>query len=229
MRKLVLGWALESAANTIQLPPHQVERLQDILVSLPRTRTRVTVKNWHKVLGELRSMTIGLPGAQGIFSTLQERLRHPETKSRLRLSTSVHDFLDDFRCLAATLHERPTKITKLLPQAPSTIVTRDAAKDSMGGVNFLPNPNGTMKPVLWRHRFSEDIVARLVTDANPTGDLTISDLELAATVAHHDVLVQAIDLQERTNNNLHDNTAAIYWQREVSTTTTKAAAYIIRL
>jgi hypothetical protein len=46
----------------------------------------------------------------------------------------------------------------------------------MGGVNFLPNPNGTIQPVLWRQRFSEDIVARLVTDANPTGDLTISEL-----------------------------------------------------
>jgi hypothetical protein len=64
----------------------------------------------------------------------------------------------------------------------------------MGGVNFLPNPNGTMQPVLWRHRFSVDIVERLVTGANPTGDLTISDLEKVATVAHHDVLVQAIDL-----------------------------------
>jgi hypothetical protein len=69
-----------------------------------------------------------------------------------------------------------------------------------------------MQPVLWQHRFFGDIVARLVTDTNHTGHLTISDLELAATVAHHDVLIQANNLRERTTNNLHANTAAIYWQ-----------------
>jgi hypothetical protein len=49
----------------------------------------------------------------------------------------------------------------------------------------------------------------IVTDANPTGDLTISDFELAATVAHYDILVHAVDLRERTSNNLHDNTATV--------------------
>jgi hypothetical protein len=174
-------------------------------------------------------MTIGLSGAQGLFNTLQERLQHPETKWRLHISKSVHDFLDDFLCLAATLHERPTKIAELLPHVPSTIGASDAANDRMGGVHFLSNPNGTMQPIIWRQRLSEDIIARLVTDANPTGDLTISDLEVAVTVAHHDVLVQAIDLRERTTNNLHDNTATMYWQRKGSTTTTKSTSYLIRL
>jgi hypothetical protein len=73
MRKLVLGWTLDPEANTTQLPPHRVERLQDIIVYLPRTHTRVSVENWNKVLRELRSITSGLPGAQGLFSTLQER------------------------------------------------------------------------------------------------------------------------------------------------------------
>jgi hypothetical protein len=98
----------------------------------------------------------------------------------------------------------------------------------MGGIHFLPNPSDTMQPVLWRQRFSEDIVTRLVTYANSTGDPTISDLELATTVAHHDILVQSIDLRDRTINNLHDNTTFVYWQRK-GYTTTKAVAYLLRL
>jgi hypothetical protein len=47
----------------------------------------------------------------------------------------------------------------------------------------------------------------LVTDINPTGVLTISKFELAATVTHHDVLVHSVDLQERTTNDLHNTTA----------------------
>jgi hypothetical protein len=89
-----------------------------------------------------------LPGAQGLFSTLQKRLRHPATKYHLHLSTSVNDFLDDFRCLAATLLERPTKIAELSPQALSTIGASDAAKDGMGGLHFILNPDGTVYPIL---------------------------------------------------------------------------------
>jgi hypothetical protein len=65
-----------------------------------------------------------------------------------------------------------------------------------------------------------------VTDANPTGDLTISEFELAATFTHHDLIVHAVDLREHTTHNLNNNTAMIYWQRKGSTTTTttKAAA-----
>jgi hypothetical protein len=171
-----------------------------------------------------------------LHSTLQERLRHPGTKSRIRISTSVHDFLDDFRCLTTTLTERPTKITELLPRASSTIGAIDAAKDEMGGVHLLPNPDCTMHPILWRKCFPVGIINWLVTDANPTGDLTIGKFELAATVARHGILVQAVDLQERTPINLHDNTATVYWQRKGSTTTTtntttntKEAYYMLRL
>jgi hypothetical protein len=62
------------------------------------------------------------------------------------------------------------------------------------------------------------------------GDLTIIDFELAVTVAHHDILVQAMDICERTTANLHDNTETVYGQRKISTTTTtttKAELYIL--
>jgi hypothetical protein len=55
-----------------------------------------------------------------------------------------------------------------------------------------------------------DIINWLVTDVTPTGNLMISDFELATTVTHHDDLFHAVDLQEWTTNNLHDNTATVY-------------------
>jgi hypothetical protein len=152
------------------------------------------VKNWHKVPVELHSILIGLSGAQGLFSTLQERIRHPETKSCLRLIISVHDFLDDFQCLTVTRSERPSRIAKLLPHMPSTTGTCDAAKDGMVSIHFIPNPDGTMHPFLWQQHFPVDIINRLVTGTIPTSDLTISNFELAATVTHHDIGVQAVDI-----------------------------------
>jgi hypothetical protein len=81
----------------------------------------------------------------------------------------------------------------------------------------------------WRQLLTTELTIRLVTNANPGGNITISDLELAATVAHHDTLAHYADIGERTTNNLHDNTASVYWHRKSSTTTTKAASYILRL
>jgi hypothetical protein len=68
--KLVLGWLIDTVHKTIQLPPYRVERLQVILQDLPRTPKRVANRKWQQVLGELRSMSLGIPGARGLFSTL---------------------------------------------------------------------------------------------------------------------------------------------------------------
>jgi hypothetical protein len=78
--KLVLGWLIDTVRKTIQLPPHRVERLQVILQDLPRALKRVATRKWQQVLGELRSMSLGIPGARGLLSTLQHALRFPEAR-----------------------------------------------------------------------------------------------------------------------------------------------------
>ena len=96
-KKRMLGWNIDTVAQTIALPPHRAERLTAILDSIPRTQRTVPTKTWHKVLGELRSMSIALPGAQGLFSLLQEAFRHKDLqRPRLRLTQAIHGVLQDF-------------------------------------------------------------------------------------------------------------------------------------
>ena len=59
---------------TIALPPHRVARLKEIVHAIPHTHRRVGIDKCHKTLGELRSMALALPGAQGLFSQMQEAL-----------------------------------------------------------------------------------------------------------------------------------------------------------
>ena len=56
--KSVLGWIIDSEAITISLSPHRVARLKEILDEIPSTQRRISVKKWHKILGELRSMSL---------------------------------------------------------------------------------------------------------------------------------------------------------------------------
>jgi len=180
-------------------------------------------------------MSIALPGCAGLFSILQEAFRHEEAgRSRLRLSATLHGFLDDFRWLARDLAERPTRIAELIPdREPRTEGACDAASAGMGGVHFIPASHDArdddIVPILWRCRFPPWVQSRLASFANPRGTVTNSDLELAGSIAHNDVLAQFANVTERTTHNCYDNIAAVYWQRKGATTTLGPAAFLLRL
>jgi hypothetical protein len=227
---MVLGWIVDTVAQTIELPPHRLQRLTDLLDSIPPQQKRSGVKAWQRLLGELRSMTLAIPGSRGLFSVLQHALKPDQhgTLCRVHLSAAVHQFLADFRRLATTLASRPTRIAEIIPREPSVIGTTDASGIGMGGVAFINHHTGVV-PVLWRAQFDPLVRRRLVTHTNPRGSVTNSDLELAATVIHHDVLTSYVDLGGHTIHTFHDNTPAQHWQRKGSTTTSGPAAFLLRL
>jgi hypothetical protein len=158
---------------------------------------------------------------------LQHALRFPEAR-RIRPTASVHDFLDDFRHLALTLLQRPTRIIEVMPQQPGSIGACDAAASGMGAVHFFPTHDGVI-PLLWRAKFDAAVTARLVTFCNLKGVITNSDLELAASVVHANVLAQQVGICEHAIHNFCDNTVTKYWHDKGSTTSAAPAAYLLRL
>ena len=227
---VILGWIVDSVNKTISLPSHRAERLLHILHSITNDQRTIATKEWHKVIGELRSMSIAIPGCKGLFSVLQEAFRHEESdRPRLRLTKTLHGFLQDFRWLAKDLTSRPTRLAELIPdQTPSTNGACDAAGTGMGGVHFVPTSNKII-PLLWRQPFPPWVRDRLSSFKNLNGDITNSDLELAGSIAQNDVLAQAADVCEKTTHNSYDNIATVYWQRKGATTTLGPAAYLLRL
>jgi hypothetical protein len=95
--KNVLGWIINTAQGTLELPPHRRQRLAAIFDEV-RGQSRMALSKWHKILGELRSMSIGVPGSKGLFSTLQAAFRHTE-QNRVRITPAMHDQLADFEHL----------------------------------------------------------------------------------------------------------------------------------
>ena len=226
-RKVILGWILDTTTYTLELTERRLHRLLQLLDELPRSRKRVPTTLWHKVLGELRSMAPALAGSKGLFSPLQKALIH--NKPRIHLTKDAHDFLDDFRWLAHNLHNRPTRLFELVPSPPWVIGATDASGAGLGGVFFVPTAQSSATDPQYRHRLPDAIRARLISTNNPKGTITNSDLELAAAVAHPDVIASTSNISEATVATLHDNTPTVFWQRKGSTTTTGPAAYLLRL
>jgi hypothetical protein len=94
---------------------------------------------------------------------------------------------------------------------------------------FFPLPNGQVQLLLWRSKFDDDVRRQLITFYNLTGTVTNSDLELAASVAQHEVLTQQVDVRESTTHNLTDTLATMYWPRKGATYTTGPAPRLLRL
>lgn len=111
-------------------------------------------------------------------------------------------------------------------QPPSAMGMTGACGTGMGGTAFvrLLDP---VEPILWRAPFDMDVHRRLITRDHPRGMVTNSDLELAATVVHHDILAQHFDMRKHTIHMLHDNTPAQHWPLKGSTTTAGPVAYLL--
>jgi hypothetical protein len=146
---------------------------------------------------------------------------------RIRLDRGVHDALDDFRWLADNLFDRPTRLYELVEQVPTLVGATDACGVGLGGVSFDLRTDS--HPRLWRLPVPADLSEQLVSDKNRSGTITNSDLELAATVLHHECSVTHADVRERTVHTGCDNTPSVAWQRKKSVTTNSPPSYLLRL
>jgi hypothetical protein len=177
-----LGWLLDTEKMTLQLTPRRIERLRELLYDeYPRSKKRTSITEWHKTLGELRSMTLALPGAKGLFSLLQDTLRNATPTSRVALTRRIHDILDDFRELHHSLSFRPTRIQELVALPPTVHGCHDAASPGAGGI-VLPTASAAPRatkvkisptartrqqrnaaPIVWRFPFPKSVQRALVT------------------------------------------------------------------
>jgi len=233
--KTVLGWMLDTVNLTLQLPPHRLERLCEILNSIPRNQKRTTVKKWHALLGELRSMSIALPGSRNLFCRLQHALTKRQNRHRIALRRGVHQALDDFRWLVEDLDRRPTRLAEVVPLRPVAEGHHDASGAGAGGV-WWPGDNvdargivSPVQPVLWRHPWPQWVRDALVSTSNPHGTISNSDLELAGGLMHLDCLAQTFDIRERTVLSRGDNLNTTFWERKGNTTTDSVPAFLLRL
>ena len=100
-RKVILGWIVDTVKGIITLPEHRHERLLEIFECLCHRR-RVTLGKWHKTLGELRSMSLGIPGSKSLFSLLQTGITCSKA-NQMCLTSAMKAHLQDFEHLAHDL------------------------------------------------------------------------------------------------------------------------------
>ena len=223
--KRCMGWDHAPTERLLLMAPTRKAKALDLLDDALH-RKRIALKSWQSLVGVLRSLVPGTPGSKGQFSLLQLGLQHAlaaKADSRVRITAAIRAQLHTFRALLAD--DSPALYEELLAGTPLCVGACDAAKSGMGGVWFLPDG----RALLWRQPFPSQVQDRVVSWDNPRGTITNSDLELAGTIAHLEVLTSHCpSLAGETVQTFSDNTPAVYWQQKGSTTTGKAAAYLLQ-
>jgi hypothetical protein len=138
---------IDTVLMTLELPPRRQQRLSALLDSIHPSQKRLSLNSWHRLLGELRSVSIALPGARGLFSAMQAAIRthasgrlrlmqaaiRTHASGRLRLDKGFHDAIKDFWWLSDSMCDRPTCLLELVPTQPALLGAHDASGGGAGG------------------------------------------------------------------------------------------------
>ena len=143
-QKKMLGWIMDILQLAIYLPYSRLKRIEDVINWFPRSKCGTSAWIWHQLLGTLRIIMDAISRRRGLFCHLPAALR--VHKGRDPLTQAVHNDLDDWRRLIASLHSRPAHILELVPLEPVTLGAHNDCSDSMGSV-FQGNDG---IPFVWR-------------------------------------------------------------------------------
>jgi len=137
-------------------------------------------------MGRLQHATRILPAARGFFMPLYNALKGLPESIGLSCHGEVRHALLDVANVIRDLASRPTHVKELVQQLLNYTGYCDASAFGAGGVWF--GANIALPPSVWRVQWPADITNNVISDANPDGRLTNSDLEMAAVVLQEAVL-----------------------------------------
>jgi hypothetical protein len=211
--KELLGFIVDGAAKTVRISQTKSDDICNELRRIQKKK-RVPLKRYRKIIGKLRHVALILPGTKGLFSPVNKALRGDPAFIGLGKNSELRAALIDLAAMVRTLAVRPTHIKELLPGDDHYTGYCDACASGAGGV-WLSGELG-LAPIVWRLKFPDSIASQVVSDSNPTGTLTNSDLELAAALLHYMVLQTAVDLRFKRAGTLSDNTPTVAWAKRMA-------------
>jgi hypothetical protein len=187
--KEILGYWLDGVSRTIQLPPSRAEDLLKEVKNILKKR-RVPLKRFRLLAGRLQHAARILPAARAFFTPVNNALKGLPYFVGLSRQGEVRHVLLDITAVIRDLASRPTHISALVEQTLDYTGYCDASAFGAGGVWF--GGNKELQPVFWRVQWPKDVTDVVMSDSNPDGRLTNSDLKMAGVLLQEAVLEATI-------------------------------------
>ena len=188
--------------------------------------SRCSLNKYEKLAGKLQHASYGIPGGTGLFTPIQMAMA--KSPLFINLTPDLKQALEGWRYFIRYLEKNPTSVLQLVSNYPDYIGYCDACGLGVGGC--WARGLKELHPFLWHLESPNDIKAKLVTESNPSGTLTINDLELAGAVLHFLALeCQEINLQYHHVGIFCDYVSAVSWAFNLRTSKFLVAGRPLRL
>jgi hypothetical protein len=211
--KEILGFLLNGKTRTVQLTDAKAKAIVAEIIRVLKKK-KIPLKRFQKLLGKLQHAAGILPAAKSLFTPLNVCLRNDPTWISLPVDGDVRHALLDLKTLIKSLAARPTHVNELGFSNEDYVGYCDASAFGAGGVWFSGRLSIT--PTVWRVQWPHDITTNVVSDSNPTGTITNSDLEMAGVLIHQMVLEQLVDMRHKRSVIHCDNSPSVSWATRMS-------------
>ena len=121
-----------------------------------------------------------LPGGRGLLSPCNCHLRKRPQVLYLHRNEPLRSAISNCQTLLRESTSQPTCCHKLVAGWPDFVGVVDASNHGVGGV--IIGKLSECLPTVFHFQWPPDITANVVSDSNPKGKITKSDLELAGLV-----------------------------------------------
>ncbi|KAL7525054.1 hypothetical protein ACHAWF_002174, partial [Thalassiosira exigua] len=228
VRKELLGWVFDGATRCIELATKKQEAILKELKNVLRMKRGVPFKRIEKLVGKLRHAAIGIPGGKGLFGPINQMMQFRPRYVRWKTWRAARQAFDDWRQLIRAAAKEPTHTKELVPDEADYVGALDASGEGAGGV-WIPGKT-ELAPIVWRFEWPPEVVTRLVTEDNPEGDITNSDLEMAAEVLGWLVLEGCVPVLRWKHVGVwSDNTPTVAWTTRWASRRSAAANRLLRI
>jgi hypothetical protein len=211
--KELLGFEVNGNTKTVRISH---AKSTDIIQEIRRIlkKKRVQLKRYRRIVGKLRHVALIMPSTKGMFSPMNKALKYEPACIGLGKDSEVRAALLDLAVLVAELSTRATHVKELVPGVDHYVGYCDACATGAGGI-WMSGEAG-LRPIVWRINFPPAISSQVVSDKNPRGCLTNSDLEMAAVLLQYMILNQRVDLRYIRAGVFSDNTPTVAWSKRMA-------------
>ena len=227
--KEILGWMFDGITRCIAMPPDKHAKLQAeirVVQRAARRRCPIPQKQLEKLRGKLNHASQGIPAGKPLISPLTRAIDPTKPKRLIYISTSITNALRDFRAILRQTVKAPILCRRLITGAPSYIGYSDASLLGCGGV-WLSGIEA-IKPLVWRYEWPPSITHIIKTPSNPSGTITINELETAGVILAWLVVEQYCPVENHHIALWCDNTPTVSWTRKMSSSKSIIGAQLIR-
>ena len=231
MLKTLLGFDFDGNRKTLWLEEEKRAKLLTILHQWLRASSRergVPFNEFESVVAKLRHAFTALPGGRGLLSPCNRLLKLRPPVVYFHRNEPLRSAIADCRTLLRESTTRPTRCRELVAGWPDYVGVVDASSHGVGGI--IIGELSECPPTVFRLQWPPDITANVISDANPKGTITNSDLELAGLVILWLMMEHVCGpLAEKRIALFSDNSPTVSWVHRMACRSSLVAEQLLRV